>query len=180
MCRNNRKHMKSRRIINYKTDGGGHDDIYLCMDNLERWGRLSREEKLALQLRQVEWVLFQASLQGLAINPDSLRAVVEVRRSLDTGWGYTDAMANVKVLADQAFEAAGDNRLLSNQKKLNRKILSYMCFALANNTYYCLGDDGANIFTSFSDVDTVYLRPLGGLKSKSPIALWLKTESVEL
>lgn len=149
------------------------------MNDAQKWNRLAPEEKLALQLRQVEWVIFQASLQGLTINPDSLRAVVEVRRSFNTEWGYTESMAHAKVLADQAFEAAGDYSLLSNQKKLNGKILSYMCFVLADEAYYCLGDRDAHVMI-FSDIYAVYLEPLGKLRNRSPIALWLKTEQVEL
>ena len=131
------------------------------MNNLERWNQLSREEKLALQLRQVEWVLFQASIKGMILTPGSLGAVVESRRALCIKRS-THRLGNAMSTAKKAFDGAGGWETLWEQKEINKQTLSFACYYLARGVLLYI-DGSITDDLTLVDMTTYYLRSLGPL-----------------
>lgn len=138
------------------------------MKNKRSSRELPKEEILMACLRQTEWMLFQASMRGLVADKRSIEAVIESKRRL-FGENTTGNLYDAMIEAIDALDKEGGSKEVKKQKTLTGCLLAYTCFRLAWDAFYW--DSRA--------IPSVYMRSLGNLKSKSPLAGWLREKSVE-
>lgn len=127
------------------------------------WKRLSTEQRANAIIKQVEWLVFQASMRGLDIDRRSLCAVLETKRSMLCGKA-TRQILNVKWAAYDVFQEEGGMANLKRTDAL-REVLDSCSLAFV---CYCLAED---IFNGRIDYWNIceYILSFDNLPQKNPI-----------
>ena len=85
------------------------------------------EEKLNLCLKQAEWLLFQANIFDVEINPDSMRVIVEARRVVSGGKKEKDIDQFVEI-ASHAYADEGGIHTPDHRFTLNKYSVAWLCW----------------------------------------------------
>lgn len=129
------------------------------------------EEKLNLCLKQAEWLLFQANIFDVEINPDSMRVIVEARRVVSGGKKEKDIDQFVEI-ASHAYADEGGIHTPDHRFTLNKYSVAWLCWHVG---CVCCGRISIT-GTAGSEIKDLYMWPAGSLMYKSPIAIWLHKE----
>ena len=119
---------------------------------------MAKIERLRTCVRQVEWILFVASMRGVHIDARSLDAVLESKSFLEEGNELSD-LKRGKDGAWEAFKKYNDEKY--DFVSLDEGTVAYICWRIAL--------DVCCEHVTVQDVFEYYLSPLGDLQQRSPI-----------
>lgn len=147
------------------------------MDTSRRWDQLTTKQRLELYVNHTEWLLFQALLVGLVPNQNSIRAVIEAKRSLARGENTRDIGVSI-VDAAEAFNLTGGYNKLRHKYFISPCSLAYTCYQVASDVGFLSGASTYNNGISLESSRERYLRPLGYMRTKSPLWKWTEENSI--
>lgn len=113
---------------------------------------------------------------GLVPNQNSIRAVVEAKRSLARDENTKDIGVSI-VDAAEAFDLTGGYGKLRHKYFISQCSLAYTCYQVANDVGFFRGTSTYNRGISLESSRERYLHPLGYMRTKSPLWKWTEENS---
>lgn len=135
------------------------------------WDRLRLEEQIHLLVGHVEWILHQAILLDINIDPRSISAVVAARRAIEHASGKREVESAMRS-AEGAFTRFGFYDGLDDSGDITECAVAYLCLTVTASAMRMFEKKPIN--DSISLTAATYLREIRYMWQNSPFALWIK------